>query len=70
MPVNLYSKMVTFKDSNKSFTLDGDLLETKTSHGFSFTHSNPQDQKQIYEVGKYMKFNMKQIGRKINQIEI
>ena len=31
MPVTLYSNMLTFRDSIKSFTLDEDLLETMTS---------------------------------------
>ena len=28
--VTLFSNMITFRDSNKSFKLDGDLLETMT----------------------------------------
>ena len=28
IPVTLYSNMLTFRDSNKTFKLDGDLLET------------------------------------------
>ena len=29
IPVTIISKMLTFRDSNKSFKLDGDLLEKK-----------------------------------------
>ena len=50
IPVSLYSKILTFRDSNKSFKLDVDLLETMTNYGFNVSHSNPQDQKLIYEL--------------------
>ena len=32
--VSLYRNMLTFRDSNKSFKLDGDLLETITNYDF------------------------------------
>ena len=62
--VSLYSNMSTFTDSNKSFKLDGDLLGTMTNYDFNVDHSNPQDQKMIYELGKEMKFDIRQKGRK------
>ena len=60
----LYSNMLTFRDSNKSFKLDGVLLETITNYVFNFDHSNQQDRKLIYEFGKKFKFDFKQKGRK------
>ena len=59
--------MLTFRDSNKSFELDRDLLETKTNYDFNVSHSNRKDQKLIYEFGKEMIFNIKQKGRKSNR---
>ena len=56
--------MLTFRYSNKSFNLDGDLLKTMTIYNFIVGHSNPQDQKLIYEFGKVMKLSIKQVGRK------
>ena len=47
IPVSLYSNMLTFRDSNKSFQLDGDLLKTMTQNDFNVSHSHPQDQKLI-----------------------
>ena len=47
IPVTLFSNMITFRDSNKSFKLDGDLLETMTNYDFNVSHSNPKDQKLI-----------------------
>ena len=56
--------MLTFRDSNKSFNLDGDLLKTMTNYTFIVGHSNPQDQKLIYEFGKEMNLSVKQVGVK------
>ena len=64
IPVTLYSNMITFRDSNKSFKLDGDLLEAITNYDFNIDHSNQQDRKLMYEFAKVMKFNIKQKGRK------
>ena len=54
--------MLTFRDSDRSFNLDGDLLETMTNFDFNVSQSNPQDRKLIYESGKEMKINIKQKG--------
>ena len=64
IPVSLFSNMILFRDSNKSFTLDGDLLETSTKYDFNADHSNQQDRKLIYEFVKELKFDIKQKGRK------
>ena len=45
--VTLYSNMLTFKDSNTSVKLDGDLLETMTNYDFNVGQSNPQYQNLI-----------------------
>ena len=70
IPVTLFSKMLTFKDSNKSFNLDGDLLETMTNYDFNVSHSNPQDQKLLYQFGNEMKFDIEQKGRKVTEINL
>ena len=62
VPVTLYGNMLTFTDSNKPFEWDGDLLKTNTNYNFNVDHSNPQDQKILYEFGKETKFDIKQIG--------
>ena len=64
IPVTLYSNMLSFRDGNKSFKLDGDLLKTITKCNFDVHHSSPQDRKLIYEFGKETKKNNKQVGRK------
>ena len=63
IPVTLYSNILTLRDINKSFKLDGDLLQTMTNYDFNVIHSNLQDQKLIIEFGEEMNF-IKQKGRK------
>ena len=50
-PVIPNSSMLNFRDSIKSFEIEGDLLETMTKQGFNVSHSNPQDQNLIHEFG-------------------
>ena len=64
IPVTLFSNMLIFRDSNKSFMLDGDFLETMTNYDFNVSHSNLKDKKLIYEFAKEMIFNIKEKGRK------
>ena len=64
IPVTLFSNMLLFRDSNKPFKLDGDLLETMTNYDFNVSHSNPKDQKLIYEFAKEMNFDFKKKERK------
>ena len=59
--------MLTFRDSNRSFKLDGDLSETMTNYAFNISNSNPQDRKLIYKFGKELNFNIRQQGRKNNR---
>ena len=47
IPVTLFSNMTTFRDSNKSFKLDGELLESMTNYDFNVDHCNQQDRKLI-----------------------
>ena len=44
-PVSLYSNMITFRDSNKSFKLDGDPLKLVTNYKFNADISSPQGKK-------------------------
>ena len=67
IPVILYNNILTFRHSNKSFELDGDLLKTMTNYDFKISHSNPQDQKLLFEFGKEINFNIEQKGRKSNR---
>ena len=63
IPVTIFSKMMTFRDSNKSFRLEGDLLKVITNHKFNVDHSSPQDKKLIYQFAKEMNYDIKSTGR-------
>ena len=63
IPVTLYSNMLTFKDTNRTFKLDGDLLKAITNCKFNADHSNPQDKKLIFGFAKEMNFDVKKIRR-------
>ena len=67
IPVTLYKDMLTFRESNKSFQSDGDLLKKRANYAFNVGHHNPEDQKLFYEFGKEKKTNVKQEGRKSNR---
>ena len=61
--VTIFSNMITFRDSNKTFRLEGDLLKVITNYKFNVDHSNQQDRKIIYEFGKEMNYDTKSTGR-------
>ena len=62
-PASLYSNMITFGNSNKSFKLDGDLLKLVTNYKFNADNSSPQDKKLIAEFAREMNYDTKSIGR-------
>ena len=63
IPVTIFSNMMTFRDSNKSFRLEGDLLKVITNYKFNVDHSNQQDRKIIYEFAKEMNYDINSTGR-------
>ena len=63
IPVTIFSNMITFRDSNKTFKLEGDLLKVITNYKFNADHSSPQDKKLIYEFAKEMNYDTKSTGR-------
>ena len=63
IPVTIFSNMITFRDSNKTFKLEGDLLKVITIYKFNVDHSSPQDKKLIYEFAKEMNYDTKSTGR-------
>ena len=63
IPVTIFSNMITFRDSNKTFRLEGDLLKVITNYKFNVDHSSPQDKKVIYEFAKEMNYDINSTGR-------
>ena len=54
IPVTLFSNMITFRDSNKTLRLEGDLLKVITNYEFNADHSSPQDKKLFFEFAQEM----------------
>ena len=63
IPVTPFSNMKTFRDSNRSFRLEGDLLKVVTNYKFNADHSSRQDKKLVYEFAKEMNCDTKSTGR-------
>ena len=63
IPVTLFSNMITFSDSNKTFRLEGDLLKLITNYKVNADHSSPQDKNLIYEFAREMNYDTKSTGR-------
>ena len=63
IPVTIFSNMITFRDSKKTFKLEGDLLKVITNYKFNVDHSNQQYRKIIYEFAKEMNYDTKSTGR-------
>ena len=63
VPITIFSDMMVFRDSNKSFRLEGDLLKVITNYKFNVDHSSPQDKKLIYEFAKEMNYDTKSTVR-------
>ena len=62
-PVTIFSNKINFRDRNKTFKLEGDLLKVITNYKFNVDHSNQQDRKIIYEFAKEMNYDAKSTGR-------
>ena len=63
IPVTIFSDVMVYRDSNKSFRLEGDLLKVITNYKFNVDHSSPQDKNLIYQFAKEMKYDIKSTGR-------
>ena len=59
--------MIIFRDSNKSFKLEGDPLKLIKNYKFNANHSSPHDKKLIYEFAKEMNYDTKRLGRPSNR---
>ena len=63
IPVSLHSNTITFRDSNKSFRQEGELLKLITNYKFNADQSSPQVKKIIYKFAKEMNYDTKSTGR-------
>ena len=64
IPITLYGNMLTFRDTNKQFELEGDLLEMITNSKFNVDLASLSDKKLLYDFVKEMHFDPKASGNK------
>ena len=67
IPITLYGNMLTFRDTNKQFELEGDLLEMITNSKFNVDLATLSDKKLMYDFAKEMHFDPKASGNKSTQ---
>ena len=61
IPITLYNKLLTFRNTGKEFELKGDLLEMITNENYDVDLASSADKK-IYEFAKEMNFDLKAQG--------
>ena len=64
IPINLHDNLLTFRDTNKVFELQGDLLNMITNKIYNVDLASLQDKKLMYDFAKEMNFDMKAQGNK------
>ena len=64
IPITLYNKLLTFRDTNKQFELKGDLLKMITNKNYNVNHASLSDKKLMYDFAKEMHFDERRVGNK------
>ena len=64
IPITLYGKILTFRDTGKKFELTGDLLEMITNSKFNVDLASLSDKKLMYDFAKEMHFDLNAPGNK------
>ena len=60
----MYVNFLTFRDTNKQFELEGDLLKLKTNKNYNVDHPSLWDENLRYDFAKKMIFDVKTMGNK------
>ena len=61
MLVTLYDKILTFRDTDKKFELEGDLLKMMTNKNYNVDLAKLPDKKLMFEFSKEMYFDEKAV---------
>ena len=64
IPITLYGKILTFRDTGKKFELKRDLLEMITNKDYNVDLASLADKKLMYDFAKEMHFDLKAVGKK------
>ena len=64
IPITLHDNLLTFRDSNKTLELKGDLLKMITNKNYNVDLASLSDKKLMYDFAKEMNFDLKAQGNK------
>ena len=64
LPTTLHDNFLSFRDTNKVFELEGDLLKWIASNNYNVNHASLSDKKLMYDFAKEMLFDIRAPGRK------
>ena len=64
IPITLYNRLLTFRDTGKEFELKGDFLKMITNKNYKVDLASLSDEKLMYHFAKEMNFDVKGLGRK------
>ena len=64
IPITLYNKILSFRDTGKEFVLKGNLLKMITNKNYNVDHASLSDKKLLYDFAKEMHFDTKALGNK------
>ena len=64
IPVTLYNNLLTFRDTNKEFVLQGDLLKMITNKNYNVDLAKLAERKKTYDFAKEMCFDEHALGNK------
>ena len=64
IPISLYNKILTFRDTGKEFELKGDLLKMITNKNYNVDLASLSDKKLMFDFAKEIHFDLKAAGNK------
>ena len=64
IPITLNNNLLTFRDTNKQFELNGDLLKMITNKNYNIDLASLSDKKLMYDFAKEMHFDVRRVGNK------
>ena len=64
IPITLYNKMLTFRDTGREFEIKGDVLEMITNKNYNVDLAKLSDKKLMYDFAKELNFDLIAISKK------
>ena len=64
IPVTFYNNLIAFRDTNRQFEMQGDLLKMITKKNYNVDCANFSDKKPMYDFARELNFDVKAMGNK------